>query len=104
MTTNTTSNDKYLGQRNNLPRKLYLETLLEFHHKMGERDFWTKSFETRLISLEALGQDYIRTEHKGFEDEDAISLEAAFREYEMRQKYIDMMPLNNMINKVELRK
>jgi hypothetical protein len=89
--------DKYLGQCSDLPRKFYLETLLDFHHKMGEKDFWAKPFETRLISLEALGQDYMRTEHKGFEDADAISLNSAYMEYEMRQKYVDMMPLLNRI-------
>jgi hypothetical protein len=75
------------------PRQLYLDTLLEFHHKLGEKEFWKKPFEVRIISLEALSQDYIRTDHKGFEDDDTVSLDSAFREYHMRQKYIEMMPL-----------
>ena len=69
------------------PRQLFLDTLVEFYGKMGSKEFWA-DFKKCEIALEALSQDYIRTDHAGYVEEDATSFQAALNEYRMRERYI----------------
>ena len=69
----------------NQPRQLFLDTLLEFYHKMGDKDFWRKTDEQRQISVDALTQDYLRVDHGENLEQDAISLQSALDEYIRRQ-------------------
>lgn len=69
------------------PRQLFLNTLVEFHDKLGSREFWANT-KQREIALEAVTQDYMRTEHGENLKEDAISLQVAINEYHTRESYI----------------
>lgn len=72
---------------NNQPRQLFLDTVVEFYEKLGSREFWGDD-KKQTIALEALSQDYIRTDHTGFEEEDSTTLEATINEYNLRKKYM----------------
>jgi len=71
----------------NQPRSLYMETLREFRHKLGDKAFWADS-GAQDTALYALAQDYLRTEHGEFLDEDADHYKAAISEYEMRREML----------------
>jgi len=71
----------------NESRQMFLDTLVEFYGKLGNKGFWA-DMKQRDIALEALTQDYMRTDHTGFKEEDSIALQSAINEYQMREKYI----------------
>ena len=71
------------------PRHLFSETLSSFHKKLGDRAFW-RNPDSQEIAIEALGQDYLRTEHGKFLKQDAVSLQAAFDEYSRRKIYMEV--------------
>ncbi len=71
----------------NEPRQMFLDTVVEFYGKLGNKDFW-KDVKSTEIALEALLQDYMRTDHTGFYKEDATTLQAAIYEYRLREKYM----------------
>lgn len=68
-------------------RQFFLDTLVEFYGKMGSKAFWADMKKCE-IALEALMQDYIRTDHSGYVEEDATSLQSAINEYRMRERYM----------------
>lgn len=70
------------------PRQLFCDTLVEFYGKLGDRRFWA-SRKQQEIALEALIQDYMRTDHGEHKDEDVISFEAAVSEFRMRERYME---------------
>ena len=70
------------------PRQLFLDTLVEFYAKLGNKEFWADMKKCE-IALEALIQDYMRTDHRGHL-EDATSLQAALNEYRIRERYLLM--------------
>jgi len=79
------SNIKYSDHKQ--PRQLFLDTLVEFYGKMGSKEFWA-DFKKCEIALEALTQDYMRTDHSEHLEEDATSLQAALNEYRIRERYL----------------
>jgi len=70
-----------------LPRQLFLETLVDFWNKLSDRAFWANP-KAQDIAIEALGQDYLRTEHGKHLDKDAVALQAALQEYRNRQRFM----------------
>lgn len=72
---------------NQQPRQLYCDGLVDFYNKLGSRDFWA-DMKNQEIALEAFCQEYMRTDHKEHEEEDATSFHAALSEFRMREKYM----------------
>ena len=72
---------------NNQPRQLFLDSIVDFYGKLSNKEFWAND-RKRIIALEAIAQDYIRTDHTGHK-EDSITLQAAINEYHIRAKYMD---------------
>ena len=70
------------------PRKFFTGAVTDFYEKMGRKDFWTGSVETRDVAVESFMQDYIRTDHGNDAYNDAITFEAAMREFGMRELYM----------------
>lgn len=82
------------------PRQLFLDTVVEFYEKLGFKDFWLGGEKQRTIALEALAQDYIRTNHAGFMEEDRVTLQAAIEEYHRRAEYMTMEVSNERSSRV----
>jgi hypothetical protein len=80
---------------NNQPRQYFLDSIIEFRHKIGNKDFW-KDEKARDIAVEALTKDYLRTEHGEHLKDDAIMFESALNEYHMREFFIISHGLNNV--------
>jgi len=70
-----------------LPRQLFLEALAAFWDKLSSKEFWG-SPKRQDIAIEALGQDYLRTEHGKHLDKDVVALQAALQEYRNRQRFM----------------
>ena len=66
------------------PRQFFLDTLQEFYAKLSNIAFW-ESGRAQEIAVEALYQDYYRTEHEGYGLQDATSFKVALSEYSMRK-------------------
>ncbi len=73
---------------NTEPRQMFLDTLSEFYDKMENRTFWEKSLGLRQISVDALVQDYLRTDHEDKLESDRVSWLSALDEYCMRESCI----------------
>ena len=72
-------------------RQCYLGTLVDFHTKLGEESFWANTHEQGVM-LQALIQDYFRTNHGEHLEEDHISLLSAIDEYRRRESYLVLHP------------
>ncbi len=70
----------------NQPRRLFLDTLVDFHEKIGHKSFW-ESWKYQDIVLEALMQDYFRAEHGEHLQTDAAFLEGALDAFGRRLIY-----------------
>lgn len=69
------------------PRQYYLDSLAEFYIKLDSKEFWADTRQQE-IALEAISQDYIRTDHKEYKRVDAVSFQAAMTEYQHRKRYM----------------
>ena len=72
----------------NQPRELFLASFHDFYEKMGQKSFWEGSSGTRNIVRDAFIQDYMRTDHGNSAYGDAVSFEAAMREFGVRELYM----------------
>ena len=77
---------KYRSHDN--PRQMFIDSLMSFREKMSNREFWQKPEGQRQDAIASLTQDYLRTDHKGNEEEDKTHYESAILEYNMRAKYM----------------
>lgn len=77
-------------RNNEQPRQLYCDSLVDFYAKLGNKEFWNNT-RKREIGLEAFCQDYLRTNHVGHSEEDAISFQSAINEYRMREEYMKLL-------------
>ncbi|KKM81334.1 hypothetical protein LCGC14_1330810 [marine sediment metagenome] len=71
----------------NEPRQMFIDSVVEFYEKLGSKKFWA-DMKQRTIVLEALSQDYMRTDHTGYKEEDATTLRAALNEYRLRERHM----------------
>ena len=72
----------------NQSRELFLASFHDFYGKMGQKDFWEGGARARSIVYDAFVQDYLRTEHGNYAYQDAVSFEAAMREFGARELYM----------------
>jgi hypothetical protein len=77
----------------NQNRQFFLDSIVDFREKMGDRTFWEKPPEIRQISIDALTQDYLKTEHGENLQDDADVLMTTLDEYHTREIYITMHPI-----------
>ena len=71
----------------NEPRQMFLDTLTDFWGELSKKSFWEKPLDQQEILVEALTQDYFRTDHEGHESDDSLGLEMALNEYHLRGLY-----------------
>lgn len=77
--------------RNDLPRELFINSLMYFHELLGSREFWNSTLEQRKKNIDALAQDFIRTNHPDLEN-DTTLLESALEEYAKRENWLIFKP------------
>jgi len=68
-------------------RQLYLDSLVEFRKKLSETGFWESKVK-REVALNALAEDFVRTDHGDRMEEDAASLVLAIMGYERRLVFL----------------
>jgi DNA-binding Lrp family transcriptional regulator len=78
----------------NEPRQMFLDTLIEFYTKLGDKNFWGLTRFQRENTLQALMQDYFRTSHGEHLKDDYIALQAAIQEYHTRSAMVEIKKTN----------
>ena len=77
-----------------MDRQFWLDTLSEFWLRLGDKEFWNNK-KKREVAVHALAQDYMRTDHDGYTEEDACSFHAVMLEYDTRSRYMLKEEANN---------